>query len=146
MTLRSTFSRAGFVVGIALALATACSAASADSPGSSATGAGSAGASQDGGSTAGAAGSTGQPHLIGGAAGGAQLVVTTDSGVNVVVGPDGGSYTDYHPSCEEQQCTAEEQCVEGPQGTYCVHPCPGQPCPRPDMESFCDRNGGVICI
>jgi hypothetical protein len=73
-------------------------------------------------------------------------VVQTDSGALVVEEHTTSSYEDYAPSCEEQQCTSDELCVEGPQGTYCVHPCPGQPCPDPALESYCTREGGVICI
>jgi hypothetical protein len=53
---------------------------------------------------------------------------------------------EYTSSCEEQQCTANERCLVGPAGTYCVLACPGQPCP-PGAEQvpYCTRTGGVIC-
>lgn len=54
--------------------------------------------------------------------------------------------TPYESSCEEQQCTESERCLPGPAGTYCVHECPGQPCPPgPAQVPYCTRGGGVIC-
>ena len=133
----ASFTVAIVSIGIALFAASGCEAGGG-------SGGGSGGAAADGGSGAAAGVDPGEPHLLDGGPDG-QLVVTTDSGVNVVARIDSGTYEDYSPSCEEQPCTADEQCVDGPRGTYCVHPCPGQPCPQPDLVPYCDRTGAVIC-
>lgn len=90
-----------------------------------------------------------------GGAGGNATTTSGDSGVTANGGAaqtgSGGSggvaSRPYAPSCADQACTSDEQCVDGPAGTYCVHACPGQPCPPGDAQvSYCTRTGGVICL
>jgi len=50
----------------------------------------------------------------------------------------------YTTSCEEQQCTSEELCIECPSGTCCGHVCQGQTGSTPDVVTYCDREGGII--
>lgn len=65
--------------------------------------------------------------------------VPVATGGTTVVPPD-----TYTSSCDEQQCTADEICAPGPAGTYCVHPCEGQPCAA--GEPYCTRTGGLVCV
>jgi hypothetical protein len=43
-------------------------------------------------------------------------------------------------------CEAGQTCAAGFGGTYCVAPCPGQPCPPSGPAvPYCDEYGGVHC-
>ncbi len=92
------------------------------------------------------ASSGGNPSAPSGGAGN-----TAAGGSGTTTARGGGQQTtytvpEYSPSCEDEACTPEEECMQGPDGTYCVHPCPGQPCPPgTNGESFCTKTGGVIC-
>lgn len=44
-------------------------------------------------------------------------------------------------------CESGQTCAPGYAGTYCVVPCPGQPCPGSGPRvPYCDTFGGVHCL
>lgn len=95
---------------------------------------GSGGTAQSNGGSAQSESGVGGANSAGGAA--------TGSG-----GSGGVSSRPYAPSCDEQVCTGDEKCADGPAGTYCVHACPGQLCLPGDAQvSYCTRTGGIICL
>lgn len=51
----------------------------------------------------------------------------------------------YVSSCEEEGCTADEACFEScPNGSCCVHACPGQVGAAGSAIPCCDQGGGVV--
>jgi hypothetical protein len=69
--------------------------------------------------------------------------ILNDAGVleppSTVVDPVG-----YTSSCETEQCTADEKCLECTFGTCCAKSCGQQlPCPAGEV-TYCDRQGGAI--
>lgn len=92
-------------------------------------------------STNGGAGSsqTGAPH-----AGSDGIDTPSDAGIiipdSTVEDPD-----TYVSSCEDEGCTGDEACFDScPNGSCCVHACPGQVGATGSAIPCCDRMGGVV--
>jgi len=99
-------------------------------------------------SDAGPSGEGGAPQSVeaGSEAGDVAPGPSSAGGSSLPAGDAGaGADPGYVSSCEAQGCTSDERCLEGPAGTYCAHPCPGQPCPPGAAVPYCTRTGGVIC-
>ena len=111
-------------------LAVGCGESADQAPGGGSGAAQDAGTGEGGPTGSGGAGSTGlgeagaPPALP-------ENATVTDAGAVIIEEHTTSNYDEFSPSCEEQQCTSDERCLDGPKGTYCVHPCPGQPCPHP---------------
>jgi hypothetical protein len=72
------------------------------------------------------------------------IVTNSDAGVSAppsnVEDPD-----TYTTSCEQEDCTGDEGCFDTcPNGSCCVHSCPGQTGTVGSATACCDRQGGVV--